>query len=408
MTTLNIRHRKGQPFAEQPVEIVERKGLGHPDTICDALAEEYSHALCKYYLKHHGTVLHHNVDKVLLRAGASTPRFGGGIMLQPIEIFLAGRATEKFGDTLVPLQDIANECVCTWLQKNFHCLDPEQHIRLQCLTRPGSQELTELFLRQQKQGIWLANDTSCGVGYAPLSRLEHTILKLENTLNATDYQASHPEIGEDIKLMGVRSGRNIKITMACAFIDRFIKDIHDYAEKKSRLAQDAMNIISTVIGDAVEIDINTGDDLDQESIFMTVTGTSAEAGDDGQAGRGNRINGLITPYRPMTIESVAGKNPITHVGKLYNFACGLIAEDLVDQIPALTNACCYLVSQIGKPISEPQTVDVHIWSDESGADGKFRKQINEIARQHLQDLNVLYQDIITGKLAMNRWPLRKR
>ena len=32
------------------IELVERKGLGHPDSICDALAEELSRSLSRYCL----------------------------------------------------------------------------------------------------------------------------------------------------------------------------------------------------------------------------------------------------------------------------------------------------------------------------------------------------------------------
>ena len=78
--------------SNQPVEIVERKGIGHPDTICDALAEELSRNLCAYYLENFGLVLHHNVDKALLWGGSSLPKYGGGQIKAPIEIFLAGRA----------------------------------------------------------------------------------------------------------------------------------------------------------------------------------------------------------------------------------------------------------------------------------------------------------------------------
>ena len=83
------------PVAARPVEIVERKGIGHPDTICDALAEELSIALSKFYLERFGLILHHNVDKALLWGGAARAGFGGGEVLQPIELFLAGRATRE-------------------------------------------------------------------------------------------------------------------------------------------------------------------------------------------------------------------------------------------------------------------------------------------------------------------------
>src|SRR5512135_1369163 len=96
------------PAHELPVEIVERKGLGHPDTICDALAEEFSRALCRYYVDGFGAVLHHNVDKALLFGGATRPAFGGGEMLAPIEIYLAGRATEEFRGSHIPIGELAD------------------------------------------------------------------------------------------------------------------------------------------------------------------------------------------------------------------------------------------------------------------------------------------------------------
>ena len=57
---------------------------------------------------------------------------------------------------------------------------------------------------------------------------------------------------------------------------------------------------------------------DESGIYLTVTGLSAEQGDDGEVGRGNRVNGLITPSRAMSLEAAAGKNAVAHVGKLYN------------------------------------------------------------------------------------------
>ncbi len=65
--------------------------------------------------------------------------------------------------------------------------------------------------------------------------------------------------------------------------------------------------------------------------------TSVEMGDDGATGRGNRGNCLITPMRPMSIEAIAGKNPVNHVGKIYNVIAQQVAEetgDLVEEFAA--------------------------------------------------------------------------
>jgi hypothetical protein len=75
--SLIIRHA-GTPYREEPFEIVERKGPGHPDSLCDGISDAISRGLSRYYLDHFGTILHHNVDKVLLIGGRSKPAFGGG------------------------------------------------------------------------------------------------------------------------------------------------------------------------------------------------------------------------------------------------------------------------------------------------------------------------------------------
>jgi S-adenosylmethionine synthetase len=101
---LEISYLNAPAVGSLPLEIVERKGIGHPDTICDALAEELSRNLSHYYLEHFGVILHHNVDKALLCGGQARSGFGGGEVEQPIDIFLAGRATQVVGDIRVPLK----------------------------------------------------------------------------------------------------------------------------------------------------------------------------------------------------------------------------------------------------------------------------------------------------------------
>src|SRR5687767_10595383 len=96
---LIVRSREGSGPGDQPVEVVERKGIGHPDTICDGIAERISVELCRYYLDHCGAILHHNVDKMLLCGGAARPAFGGGVIVEPIELYLGGRATEEHRGT---------------------------------------------------------------------------------------------------------------------------------------------------------------------------------------------------------------------------------------------------------------------------------------------------------------------
>ncbi len=388
------------PYDSQTVEIVERKGIGHPDTICDALAEELSRTLCQFYLDNFGLILHHNVDKALLWGGTSQPKFGGGKIISPMEIFLAGRATDEYKGIRVPIEDLVEQSCTNWLRSNLHALDPDHHVKLHCLIRPGSSDLVELYLRQEATGIALANDTSCGVGYAPLSEVERIVLQVERTLNSVETKAAHPETGEDIKVMAIRRDKNIELTISCAFIDRYITNADDYVKKKLQLAKLAEKTAAIVSNRNINVIVNAADNVDAGSLFMTVTGTSGESGDDGEVGRGNRVNGLITPYRPMNMEAAAGKNPVTHVGKLYNIVAQQIATALVQQLDEVSEASCYLVSRIGSPIKEPMIIDIRVSLPDGSNIDTIQKPVDEIVTEKLENIDEIRQLLVSGAMVV--------
>jgi S-adenosylmethionine synthetase len=392
---------------ERRSEIVERKGLGHPDSICDALAEELSLELSRFHLARAGRILHHNVDKVLLAAGASRPRFGGGEVVLPMQIFLAGRASAPGGDP-APIAELADVAARRWLARNLRALDADRHVIVSSLVRPGSAELSLLFDDRTAGRRPLANDTSCGVGYAPLSEVERVVLAVEQQLRSQEARAASPALGEDVKVMAVRRDGAIELTVACAMIDAALSSLADYARAKQVAAEQALRAARRATSMEVSVEVNAADDLAAERIYLTVTGTSAEAGDDGQAGRGNRANGLISPGRPMTMESVAGKNPVTHVGKLYNLAAGLAAERLVAALPGVRGAECALVSRIGHPIDEPQLVEVRLAGVDPERDAALARQAIHIVRAELDHLPRLAQDLVRGDVRLDRWPLRAR
>jgi S-adenosylmethionine synthetase len=379
---------------EEPVEMVERKGRGHPDSICDALAETLSRNLCRHYLDRCGVILHHNVDKVLLCGGSAEPRFGGGAVVRPIEIYLAGRATTAIDGKPVPLDELAIEGSRQWLRDNLHALDVERHVRLHNKVAPGSADLTRLFARAGNR-IALANDTSLGVGYAPLSPLEQLVLRAERALTASN----RPAWGEDVKIMAVRRGSSVSITVACAMIGRHLPDIDRYFGETA----DVRRLVERVAVEAgfadCRVRVNAADDP-SGSVYLTVTGTSAEAGDDGEVGRGNRVNGLITPFRPMTLEAAAGKNPVSHVGLLYNVVARRVAERIVESSAEVARAHCYLVSEIGRPVTEPAVAHLRLATREESPVVAVQGQAEEILRQELLGLPHL-----TGRLVRGEVPL---
>ena len=400
MYQITITERERALSTIQPVEIVERKGIGHPDTICDAVAEELSRALCRFYLDQFGFVMHHNVDKVLLWGGISQPRFGGGEITAPIELFLAGRATCEYKGISVPVEELVRESCYQWLQSHLHALEPERHVKLHSLIRPGSVDLVELYLRQEQTGIALANDTSCGVGYAPLSELERVVLQVEKSLNAPDTKSTYPEFGEDIKVMGVRKQDTLELTVACAFVDRYIANIDDYVSKKASLISLVEQAVRTESSLPVHVNVNAADDIANSSLYLTVTGTSAESGDDGEVGRGNRVNGLISPYRPMNMEAAAGKNPVTHVGKLYNIVAQRISASLIKELEEVQQAYCFLVSRIGSPITEPQVADLQLVMQDGLPTDVVRSRAEEIVYDQLAEIAQIRQELIEGALTI--------
>ena len=391
---------------DRRVEIVERKGLGHPDSICDALAEEFSLELSRFYLEKVGRILHHNVDKALLAAGIARPRFGGGTVVEPMQILLAGRATLACDGGITPIAELGEHSTRRWLEKHLRALDVERHVVVSSLVRAGSTELVELFDDQERERRALANDTSCGVGYAPLSEVERLVLAVEQHLNSDEARAAEPAMGEDIKVMAVRNDEAVELTISCAMLDRALQDLTDYTRAKESVAELARTAAHPITSQPVSVDVNAADDVSAGRVFLTVTGTSAEAGDDGQAGRGNRVNGLITPGRPMTIESVAGKNPVTHVGKLYNLAASLVTERLVSSLPGVRGAECRLVSRIGQPIDEPQLAEVRLAGGDPERDAELHGEVERIVRDELEHLPQLADELVRGDLKLNRWPLR--
>jgi S-adenosylmethionine synthetase len=361
---IQVTRGDGRCITEREVEIVERKGKGHPDTLCDKAAEELSVRLSEFYLETFGRVQHHNVDKVLLVGGQSNSRFGGGDVIEPIYLLLSGRAVDvvdKDYERQVPVGKFAVEHTREWLSEDLPHLDVNGDLIVDYKIRAGSTDLVGNF--DVEREIPRANDTSFVVAYGPLSPTEELVLESERVLNAPKTKKKWPQIGEDIKVMGTRINRNIHLQVAAAIISTETKDAHEYANVMEGIEEVLLDLAPKITELPVEVAVNTADRPDEGLFYLTVTGTSAEHGDDGQVGRGNRANGLITPYRPMTLEAAAGKNPVSHVGKTYNVAAKEIVDRTVEEHPELEQIYCYMVSQIGAPITEPRAVNVELYGE---------------------------------------------
>jgi S-adenosylmethionine synthetase len=345
---------------DAPFEVVERKGRGHPDTICDLLAEQVSVDLAQHYLKTCGRILHYNVDKALLAGGVSVPRFGGGKIVEPAKFYLGGQAAGALDGQRLDLDGVIEKSITSWLAGNLRFLRLGDNLVWKNEIKQGAAALNGVEDRA------VSNDTSVGVGYWPPSDLEAMTLALEEYMNASVFKNLHPETGEDIKVMAVRQGKNVNITLACALVDRFIDRVGDYEAKKAAIQIEAMAFLKeTYRHHDFSLVLNALDDPSrgQDGLFLTVTGLSSEGGDSGQVGRGNRVNGLISFLRPQTMEAWAGKNSRTHVGRIYSFAAQALARILTEEMGEISEATILLVGKIGAPVDRPPYVfaDLKTW-----------------------------------------------
>jgi S-adenosylmethionine synthetase len=388
------------PMEEQPTELVERKGVGHPDSICDAIMEAVSVELCRAYVDRFGKVLHHNIDKGLLVAGGATPALGGGTVDEPMRLIFGDRATYEYRGVRIPVGEIAEATAKGWLRGNLRFVDPEAHAVFQNEIKPGSPELTDIFERD----VVGANDTSAGVGYAPLSETEQLVLAVERHLNSTAFKAAHPEAGEDIKVMGYRFGRDLTMTVALAFVDRFVPDERAYFERKAAIQDHLQDFVARKVHsmEAVTIDINTLDEPGRGlgGMYLTVLGTSAEGGDGGQVGRGNRVNGVIAFNRPSTTEAAAGKNPVSHVGKIYNILSHELAERIYLEVEGVREVTVWLCSQIGHPIDHPLMAAAQvIVTDGAGLDD-VQGPVAEVMDRELASIQRFTDRLIHGEFTV--------
>jgi S-adenosylmethionine synthetase len=393
MKNLRVTAGHGPSVDKLPVEIVERKGKGHPDTLCDKAAEELSVRLSEYYMETFGHVQHHNVDKVLLVGGQSNSRFGGGDVIEPIYILMSGRAVDvvdKDYERQVPVGKFAVEHTREWLSKDLPHLDVNSDVIIDYKIRAGSTDLVGNF--DLERDVPRANDTSFGVGYAPFTPTELITLEAEQLLNSEKVKKQWPQIGEDIKIMGTRIDNKVHMQVAAAIISSETKDKQEYANVMQGIRDLILDLAVKVTDLDTEVSVNTADSPESNLFYLTVTGTSAEHGDDGQVGRGNRANGLITPYRPMTLEAAAGKNPVSHVGKTYNVTAREITERVYKEHPDLDQVYCYIVSKIGAPITEPQAVNIEIFGD---CDlNKVKKSVESITEEVIAKLPRVWEGFV--------------
>lgn len=349
------------------IEIVERKGRGHPDTLTDGLAEELSVQYCLYTRQHFGQILHHNFDKVGLLGGRSIARLGDGRMLAPIRVLLNGRASDRFGYEEIPLEQLLKEWSIAFLKRELPLLDVTRDLQfyynVSTANTAGYPDIdfspqSEADLFQTHQA--LSSDTAAICIQYPPTPVEDTVLEVERLLTSDDYREARPWLGSDIKVMALGSKEGVSITACVPQIADYVHDLDSYRVNLEAIRKDIRAVVLRLLpGAQVDIMLNTLDDFERGSLYLTVLGSCIESGDEGMVGRGNRPSGVISTLRPFSGEAACGKNPAFFPGKVYTAAGKKIAQRLHEASRARIDV--WLVSQEGRPLSDPWKVVV--WHD---------------------------------------------
>lgn len=394
-------------YRESRIEIIERKGLGHPDTLADHLAEHLSREYSSHCLKRFGAVLHHNFDKLCLLGGSSHVELGRGFLTSPIRVVINGRATRAFGSHELPLESLMTKWTNAFFSTRLPHISPKKDLRFlfEISTQSSPGKVASSAGSGGARSRWFSpqsladlpelkrlhsNDTSAGIGYAPLSKLENAVLKTETFLNTTLLKR-HAWMGSDIKIMAFKDGSRHSVTLCVPQIASHVRSIDEYKKNKHSILSAVQRSLQRHGIPKPEVFLNTRDQEDIPELYLTAIGTSLESGDEGVVGRGNRMNGLITLQRGMSMEGASGKNPVYHIGKLYN----LCAQRIADALYADLRTPCEvsLVSQSGRDLLDPWCVAVRLSKSLSATQ---RRRVDAIIQTQLKALPHITSWLVTA------------
>lgn len=349
-----------QPSVEQsPVEIVELKGRGHPDSLADGISETIANFFCNNSKPKIPVYIYS--DKVLIIPGEAVPQFGGGKILKPFRVCVPCISNYK-----IDLSEIEN-VVYQFLENTLSHFSRE-YARVKIFPRKPSKHSIAEYAGFQEE----FEDTSVAIGYAPLTRTEQLLKRIEMMLNSKQYKCKYPCVGEDIKLLAYRVGSRVKITIACAFIGKFIKDLTHHIRLKQAIIREIEELGNDYAFN-LRIEINPDDNPQLNSVYLSVIGSSIEHGDCGMTGRGNRFNGLISPLRPMIIEATAGKNTQNHPAKLLTIVAQKIADEINQQL-SVEDVSVFLVGKVGYHIKDLEHIFVRV------------KRNSTVKKQHILEI----------------------
>ncbi|MCX6810043.1 MAG: S-adenosylmethionine synthetase [Candidatus Berkelbacteria bacterium] len=354
----------------QPLEIVERKGLGHPDTLADALADEVSRAYSLYCLDKFGAIPHHNVDKLYIGAGLFRRDYGQREMVKPIRVQINGRVSNTMNGQLIPLAYIQTSAVKRYLGYTLPHLDCENELVVECNSTTHSKvpywfeprDVSDL--PEYNSGTLRANDTSVCVAHWPPTLGERCAFELEQsfwTQGPEGFRVPvHDHIGQDIKVMVNRVSDELDITLCIPVISTKVSSQQEYVEAlrsvEEKLAIQCKSILSgTRYKGSVKVNPDNGGGYHH---YLLAIGSCIDCGEEGVVGRGNTNQGVISIFREHSVEAPDGKNPVYHTGRVLGTLTAVLSRRIYEQ---LGSACTIVVMTKNKfPLLSPPLVNINM------------------------------------------------
>lgn len=387
--------------------LAERKGWGHPDTLADHLAERLSRAYSRYSLQEFGVVLHHNFDKLALLGGSSEVRYGSGRMVEPVRVLVNGRPARSCGNSKIPLDELLVEEVRAFFNDRLPELGSHLVIELNVtansspgavLTDEATPERSRWFAPSSADDLrerecLLANDTSLGTGWAPESPAEGFTRRLADYFSGPgQFRTSHAWCGSDVKIMSHGFGDELDVVLAVPQKCDLVAGRAEYLTHKDEVLAECIRLADRELpGIRAHFRLNSRDIPERDELYLTYTGSSIESGDEGLVGRGNRVTGLITPLRPMNVEGANGKNPVYHVGKLYNVAAQRLAQRLHEETGDYAEV--HLVSATGQRLDRPWRILVRLAHN---GDGIREDKLRALLLETLDSFPAMTSELVSG------------
>ncbi|MEU9890074.1 methionine adenosyltransferase [Sphaerisporangium sp. NPDC051011] len=338
-----------------PFDCAERKGIGHPDTLANLIADAYSRAYSAHCLDAFGTIPNHWVDKVALVGAASNVSFGSFEVLKPVACHLIGKMTPRVGPTAIPLGEIFERVVRDVLGQALGDTEIWPHLTTTTYNTAGTatDHDSNFYtpcdpedLRRVLSAETVCNDTVLCTGTSGPGRAGRLAIWLERRIA----EMRLPQVGSDVKVMVVRDGEAFEVTAAVPVHPEAVRSWREYAE----LIRDVRAELAAELRDShrATLRINTKDGPNRA--YLAPFGTSLGKGDCGAVGRGNRGHGVIEPLRASSGDAPAGKNPVHHGGKIYADLANRAAQEIGSKTGRPAEVT--IAARNGEPLHDPAFV----------------------------------------------------